>query len=236
MMRALALLLGPVCVAGVVTRRAVLGAAPGASLGGASLGGAWTPTAVPLRSVAEAALLDELPFARYPDPVLRLESPRAVVAFDDALRRCVALLRAGARAHGAVGLAANQCGVDAAIVVVGDEVLVNPRVVARSPEAEMVPWREGCLALPPDVAVETLRDREVVVACDDCFGRPRRRVFRGGDARQFLHEHDHGRGILIIDHAAALPRSALFPSLARREARDHDARVARAWARGVAAG
>ena len=41
---------------------------------------------------------------------------------------------------------------------------MNPRIVARSAEARLRCWTERCLALPPDVRVETLRDEAVTVA------------------------------------------------------------------------
>ena len=56
----------------------------------------WTPTALEKLSLANAAQLDQLPFARYPDPILRLEA-RPVRRFDAALAKTVALLRAAAR-------------------------------------------------------------------------------------------------------------------------------------------
>ena len=117
----------------------------------------WTPTALPQLGLDQAATLDRLDFARYPDPILRLEA-KPVRRCDAALAKTVALLRAAAWRHGAQGLAATQCGVDAAIVLLGDEAFVNPTIVARSPEARLRCWTERCLALPPDVRVETLRD------------------------------------------------------------------------------
>ena len=114
----------------------------------------WTPTALSRLSLDQAATLDRLDFARYPDPILRLEA-KPVRRHDAALVKTVALLRAAARRHGAQGLAATQCGVDARIVLLGDEAFVNPRIVERSPEARLRCWTERCLALPPDVRVET---------------------------------------------------------------------------------
>ena len=72
---------------------------------------------------------------------------------------------AAARRHGAQGLAATQCGVDAAIVLLGDEAFVNPTIVARSPEARLRCWTERCLALPPDVRVELDVIEELVRQC-----------------------------------------------------------------------
>ena len=193
---------------------------------------AWTPTALPLLSIAAAAKSPgPLPFARYPDPVLRYADAARVEVFDDDLRVVIGKLAAAAEARGASGLAATQCGVDARVVLSGGTAYVNPAIVARSPEGEMVAWREACLALPPDVAVETLRDRSLDVRARDGYGRAFRRRLAGADARQFAHEFDHARGVLVVDHALEPPSSRLYPAMASVEAINHAGRVAVAWAR-----
>ena len=190
----------------------------------------WTPTALPRLSLDQAATFDRLDFARYPDPILRLEAKPAR-RFDAALAKTVTLLRAAARRHGAQGLAATQCGVDAAIVLLGDEAFVNPTIVARSPEARLRCWTERCLALPPDVRVETLRDEVVVVSASTVAGAPFTTTLTGAAARQFSHEYDHARGVLIIDHAYDTVASTAFPAMARLEEPLHVARRRKAWDR-----
>ena len=160
----------------------------------------------------------------------RLEA-KPVRRFDAALTKTIALLRAAARRHGAQGLAATQCGVDAAIVLLGDEAFVNPRIVARSPEARLRCWTERCLALPPDVRVETLRDEAVTVAATTVTGVPFATTLTGAAARQFSHEYDHARGVLIIDHAYDTVASTAFPAMARLEEPLHAERRRRAWER-----
>ena len=190
----------------------------------------WTPTALEKLSLANAAQLDQLPFARYPDPILRLEA-KEVVHGGPLLAKTVTLLREAARRHGAQGLAATQCGVDARIVLLGDEAFVNPRIVERSPEARLRCWTERCLALPPDVRVETLRDEVVVVSASTVAGAPFTTTLTGAAARQFSHEYDHARGVLIIDHAYDTVASTAFPAMARLEAPLHVARRRKAWDR-----
>ena len=190
----------------------------------------WTATALPHLTLEEAATRDRLDFARYPDPILRLEA-KPVRRCDAALAKTVALLRAAARRHGARGLAATQCGVDAAIVLLGDEAFVNPTIVARSPEARLRCWTERCLALPPDVRVETLRDETVTVAATTTAGAPFTTTLFGAAARQFSHEYDHARGVLIIDHAYDTVASTAFPAMERLEKPFHAERRRRAWDR-----
>ena len=190
----------------------------------------WTPTALEQLTLDQAATLDRLDFARYPDPILRLEA-KPVRRCDAALAKTVALLRDAARRHGARGLAATQCGVDAAIVLLGDEAFVNPTIVARSAEARLRCWTERCLALPPDVRVETLRDEAVTVAATRAAGVPFTTTLTGAAARQFSHEYDHARGVLIIDHAYDTVASTAFPAMARLEEPLHVARRRKAWDR-----
>ena len=160
----------------------------------------WTPTALSRLSLDQAATFDRLDFARYPDPILRLEA-KPVRRCDAALAKTVALLRAAARRHGAQGLAATQCGVDAAIVLLGDEAFVNPRIVERSPEARLRCWTERCLALPPDVRVETLRDET---------GDSRGHHGRG----RSLHDDADRRGGAPSSHASTTTRGASSSSTA----------------------
>ena len=53
----------------------------------------------------------------------------------------------------------------------------------------------------------------------------------GAAARQFSHEYDHARGVLIIDHAYDTVASTAFPAMARLEAPFHAGRRQRAWDR-----
>lgn len=184
----------------------------------------WTGTHLPLRSVSTATA--DLTFARYPDPVLRMDAGR-VEAFDADLATTARLLRNVRRREGAVGLAATQCGINASIVVLGDDVFVNP--VLRPTDTALDVWRETCLVLPPDVEVETLRWRSVDVHAFDLSGRPFQRSFSGEQARAFQHELDHAHGILILDHSSEVVHSRAFPPLARLEGKFHNDRRRRAW-------
>ena len=129
------------------------------------------------------------PMARWPDPILRrpadevdvqslLESSSSSSSSSAALRlmdACDMLVRT-AQYHGAVGLAAQQCGINARLIYIqhnppssssskkGEDdddlgmVLINPRIVGRSPETEMKVWTEQCLVLPPTWTATVLRD------------------------------------------------------------------------------
>jgi len=149
------------------------------------------------------------------------------------------MLVAGMRSNAITAL---QFGVDARIIALRGAaspsafhaplVLVNPEIVSRSPEERMVPWREICLVLPPELEIDLLRDEAVRVAARDVTGRPFAMTLRGEAARALQHEvclpctrwlapgltsidsnrgraaHaraqlDHLNGVLIIDHVPA---------------------------------
>ena len=50
----------------------------------------------------------------------------------------------------------------------------------------MIPWREICLVLPPNLEVDLLRDEVVEVAAQDVRGVPFRKTLYGEAARAFL--------------------------------------------------
>jgi len=159
------------------------------------------------------------PMARWPDPILRRPAskvdPRLLGT--DILRKACRYLANTAVKEGAVGLAAEQCGIDARIIYLKEIkergmaasrsssslTMTNPRIVGRSPESEMKVWREHCLVLPPSFSAVVLRDAWVEVEYqdgDDGSGVWKRIKLEGEPARAFQHEYDHDRGILITDH------------------------------------
>ena len=202
-------------------------------------------TAVPLRSVKDAAAADTIgDMGLYPDPLLRHTAApvcRVEGSFGPEVERVAELLLAGMRSNAITAL---QFGVDARIIVLrgGSSprntplVFVNPTILSRSAEDKMVPWREVCLVLPPPSlspvgeGVDLLRDDVVEVAAQDVRGVPFRYALKGEPARAFQHELDHLNGILIVDHAELkdLPRE-----IARLEAPYHDERQRRAFSRPV---
>jgi peptide deformylase len=255
-----------------------------------------------------------LSMGRWPDPILRHPAsnvPSSVFRDEDQLGRLVSVARAlrnTARREGAVGLAAQQCGVDASLIYIdgansatttksmrdddgrkgegvdallfgdaspsivggggalygesnnyrrksrvgvsdggggdyyarsserpvrngsrrsprrgGDNgiYLVNPRIIRRSRESDMLVWTEGCLVLPPEFRATLLRDAEVTIEYesllddddgdDNIMGLTKQITLRGELARCAQHEMDHDRGILIVDHVPL--EELLLPSV-----------------------
>ena len=183
---------------------------------------------------------DKWTMGKYPDPALRLRASRVPPSSipSSSLSSAAQKLRRTCLINGAVGLAAQQCGVDASIVYLNDGsldglTLINPRVVARSREVDMKTWNEFCLVMPPGLKVTLLRDFEVTVEYETLSGETKTRLFDGELARAVQHEMDHDLGVLIVDHADL---SELPPEIRDREAEMHAERQARAFSRSVTCG
>ena len=206
---------------------------------------------------------------KWPDPALRFPAkPIDLAMWSEQeqwqkLELAATILRDTALREGAVGLAAQQCGVDARMVFLSasgggsDMVLVNPRIVARSPESSMKVWTEECLVLPPTFRATVLRDDWIEVEYDFSYDyrsqrdktqkpptltsssneslsttglrTPVRKRFYKEQSRCLQHELDHDRGILITDHVGL---DELENDVMRRiEAEDHERRQALAYSR-----
>jgi peptide deformylase len=172
------------------------------------------------------------PMAKWPDPVLRIPAgPVSAWLWNtDTLFTLADILRQTARQQGAVGLAAQQCGVDIALIFIDSSdkkqqqrkgllpplppvaslvhhhlpndgvFLLNPRFVYRSPETEMMAWNEQCLVMPPKFQATVLRDRRVVMEFETLDGSTTYLDVAGESARVVQHECQHNDGILIVDH------------------------------------
>ena len=143
------------------------------------------------------------------DPVLHKVSER-VTSFDDSLATLLDDMLATMHIAAGVGLAAPQVGVDLAVFVydcpdadgkqhVGH--MVNPEIVSTSGPEDY--GDEGCLSVPGPYH-ELARPSVATVRGVDKSGAPLEVTGTGFFARCLLHETEHLRGILYIDH---LPRN-----------------------------
>ena len=135
--------------------------------------------------------------------------------------------------------------------------LVNPRIIHRSPESEMLVWTEECLVLPPEFRATLLRDAEITIEyetlttgtttaaagssgteeCSSC-GETKQITLRGELARCAQHEMDHDRGVLIVDHVGmeellSINGQSVMEDVENSDGR-HAERMQRAYARDVA--
>lgn len=133
------------------------------------------------------------------DPILLRVADRVPPDFDVGpvvAKLWEALLWSQLRGRPGDGLSAPQVGVSLRIFVVrGFPPFVNPRVTRHSSERAVK--AEGCLSLPVDVSV--LVERPVWVKVVNGRGSPTTMKLRDWDARVFMHEMDHLRGVLITD-------------------------------------
>jgi peptide deformylase len=140
---------------------------------------------------------------RWPDPILRRTAQEVDARWlgTSALVRASQMLSRTAQREGAVGLAAQQCGVDGRMIYVqGYGVCINPKLVARSPESELKVWQERCLVLPPTWTATVLRDAWIDVEYYTPEGKRKHARLQGEASRCLQHEYDHDRGILVTDH------------------------------------
>ena len=150
------------------------------------------------------------------DPVLRKKALE-VTAFDDALRRLVDDMYETMYHAEGIGLAANQIGVLARVLVVdvrdekdptaGRMALINPRIVDATTQRDKE--AEGCLSIP---GIEETVERPwgVRVEALDVEGNPVSVTADALLARALQHELDHLDGILFIDRVSPLKRKMLM--------------------------
>jgi peptide deformylase len=150
-----------------------------------------------------------------PHPVLR-QRARPVTDFGPELQTLIDDMVETLRDAPGVGLAANQMGIPAQVIIVEmpiDEIdeeddepppkhagelfeLVNPSISWHS--RATVDGVEGCLSLP-GIAGQVERYHQIRVEAQTRHGKKFRMRFEGWLARIFQHEIDHLQGTLFID-------------------------------------
>lgn len=144
-----------------------------------------------------------LPIRTAGDPVLR-QRARRVGAIDSSIQRLIDDMIDTMRNASGAGLAAPQVGQPLRVIVAwvpeAEEpiVLINPEVVKRSGESEVV---EGCLSIP-GYRGDIKRSLSVTVKGRNRQGKQVRIKAQGLLAQVLQHEIDHLNGVLYIDHVA----------------------------------
>ena len=151
-----------------------------------------------------------------PDPVLRRKAFK-ITDFGPELQTLIDDMIETMRAEPGVGLAANQVGVPQRLIVVeyGDDedekippklfVVVNPELTRLS--EEKVFGTEGCLSIPGYVG-KVERHESLTVKGQNRRGQPVTIKAKGWLARIFQHEVDHLNGVLFVDRAETVWKSA----------------------------
>lgn len=129
-------------------------------------------------------------------------------------------LRDTMESENGLGLAANQIGVDQAVIAVNMTAieedpeepvlyLINPGIVDSSGQ---VTDEEGCLSFP-EVTIPVSRPAEISVQAKSAEGKDLRITAEGLLARVLCHEIDHLHGLTIVDRAGTVRRQMLKPVL-----------------------
>lgn len=169
-----------------------------------------------------------LPVLAYPNPFLR-KAAASVSVFDEALASLVEDMVETMGEEDGVGLAATQIGRDMQLLVLdavlfeGEEgkdkppvVVINPEVIWQSEETEL--GEEGCLSFP-GVFIQVERPLEVKIRAQDVQGAPFELAGKGFSARAILHEIDHLKGVVMIDHVSYFQRQRALKKHQRQQAK-----------------
>ena len=157
-----------------------------------------------------------------PHKVLKARARAVAPADAEAVRALVPRMFATMYQAPGIGLAAPQVNVSLRVAVVdlmADEkpapiVLVNPEIVAASPE--LATREEGCLSLPGQYA-DVTRPARVVVRFHDQLGARHELTAEGLLSACIQHEIDHLDGVLFVDHISALKRNMIMRRLAKEQ-------------------
>lgn len=163
-----------------------------------------------------------LPILIAPHPTLKLRCRPVGPGDAEAVRALVPRMFAAMYHAPGIGLAAPQVDVALRVAVIDlqredkrePHVLVNPEIVASSPE--MAVREEGCLSLP-NMFAEVTRPARVKVRYLDLGGARREIEGDGLLAACLQHELDHLDGVLFVDHLSALKRNMIMRKLAKEQ-------------------
>jgi peptide deformylase len=143
---------------------------------------------------------------KYPNPILKKASASVLAVGDEERDLFERLSKMMYLSHG-VGLAAPQIGINKQLIVIdiGDKKvfrLANPVLLKAEGREEM---EEGCLSVP-NIYVNVKRPRKIKISALNETGQIINLEASGLLARAILHEIDHLRGKLIIDHLNPIKR------------------------------
>ncbi len=155
-----------------------------------------------------------LKIVKYPNPILK-KKLKLVVNFGLQLKSTIRDMFESMYTYNGIGLAANQVGIDLAVVIVDISkvekqtiplALINPVITMYSDEKELK--EEGCLSFP-GYYDRVNRSKYLEVSYYDINGKPHKLQAEGLLARVLQHEIDHINGINFIQRMT-LKKQAKF--------------------------
>ncbi|MBU2102392.1 MAG: peptide deformylase [Candidatus Omnitrophota bacterium] len=156
----------------------------------------------------------------WPEKILRTPC-KAVTTVDDSVRSVFdEMYRLMVRDKG-VGLAANQVGVNARLVLVefDDKIfkLVNPSILKKEGSIRLL---EGCLSFP-GLEIEVTRSRRIVLSALNERGQPREIEASNILAVILQHEIDHIEGKAFISRIPLWQKLKILPKIKAIELKTH---------------
>ena len=174
----------------------------------------------------------------WPDPVVCTPT-KPVAAINSDIQALVEDMFETMYAAEGIGLAANQVGVCAQVVVLdldphkeaaddgawaeqlaswgftGPLTLINPTITRKSGQIQ---WQEGCLSVP-DVTAEITRSSAVEVSYHDRAGKRQKLQAKGLLAVCIQHELDHLAGRVFVEYLPAPKQAAIKQALGQTSPR-----------------
>lgn len=161
----------------------------------------------------------ELNIEAYPAPILR-KRVKPVGKLTQQERDSLSKMAQKMYDSKGVGLAANQVGIDKAMLVADPGnclyKLVNPRIIKKQGQTVM---EEGCLSIP-GICLKIRRAASITVIAGDENGNPVTINAEGLLSHILQHEIDHLRGRLIVDYASFFTRRRIKKKLAKMRRTD----------------
>ena len=165
-----------------------------------------------------------LPILRYPDPRLHTVAG-AVTEVDARIRQLVDDMLATMYEADGVGLAATQVDVHKRVIVMdtsnnrsGALVLINPELIARSEEMQLV--EEGCLSVPATYD-KVSRHARVTVRALNREGERFDLDAEGLTAVCIQHEMDHLLGKVFVEYLSPLKRNRIRTRMLKKARDEH---------------
>lgn len=148
----------------------------------------------------------------WPEKILRKKCKK-VKRVDDSIRRNLAEMLTLMQITEGFGLAGNQAGLNAALVVVEvkDHLfkLVNPKIIKQEGS---ISFTEGCLSFP-GLEIDIKRANKIWISALDEQGKAIKIETEGLISVIFQHEIDHIEGKVFIDRISFLKRLQIAPKL-----------------------
>ncbi len=133
----------------------------------------------------------------YPDPLLNKRA-EPVTTFDEKLISIIEAIKATMKEHNAIGLSAAHLGISQRILLVYNDIYINPKL--SDPSSDKVFGEEGSISLP-GVLAPIERPTAITVTAQDIRGKTFTKRLHDLEARILMHENDQLNGLFFLSRA-----------------------------------